>query len=47
MDNEGFPLMCELKDPSAGTRPFLWVLDLERQLDGNERVKAGDALLCD
>jgi len=32
--NEGFPLMCMLKDPSAGTGPFLWVLDLEQQLGG-------------
>ena len=37
--NEGFHLMCVLKDPSAGTRPFLWVLDLERKLGGKRADK--------
>ena len=38
--NEGFPLMCVLKNPSAGTRPFLWALDLERQLGGKRADKS-------
>jgi hypothetical protein len=43
--NEGFPLMCVLRDPIAGTRPFLWALDLVCNQVATEWIKPRNILL--
>lgn len=43
--SEGFPLMCVLRDPIAGTRPFLWAFVLNSDLVMIARDKVGNVLL--
>lgn len=42
--NEGFALVWVCKDPTAGTRPFLWALVLDSNQRQSREIEYGDVL---